>query len=109
MPDSRFYEAKGPYSLAELAEIGGATLGAGTDPSRLVRNVAALDAAGPDDISFLDNPRYLDAFAESRAGACIAHPERAAGAPEGMALLIAEHPYRAFGLVAAIPRSDRRK
>ena len=101
MPDPRFYDAKGPFSLAELADVGGAKLDAGTEPSRLIHDVAALDAAGPDDVSFLDNPRYLGAFAESRAGACIVHADRAGEAPQGMALLIAGNPYRAFGLVAA--------
>ncbi len=101
MPDPRIYDAKGPFSLAELADIGGAVLGAGADPARLIQEVAALDAAGPGDVGFLDNPRYLDAFAASRAGACIVHADRTGDAPDGMALLIAEHPYRAFGLVAA--------
>ncbi len=101
MPDPRFYDAKGPFSLAKLAEIGGAKLDAGAEPSRLIHNVAALDAAGPDDVSFLDNPRYLGAFAESRAGACIVHTDRVGEAPPGMDLLIADNPYRAFGLVAA--------
>ena len=101
MPDPRFYEANGPFSLAELAEIGGATLHPGCDSSRLVHNVAALDTAGPDDVSFLDNPRYLGAFRESKAGACIVHSERCAEAPNGMCLLVTEKPYRAYGHVAA--------
>jgi UDP-3-O-[3-hydroxymyristoyl] glucosamine N-acyltransferase len=101
MPDPRFYEAKGPFSLAELAEIGGATLHPGCDPSRPVYDVAALDTAGPDDVSFLDNPRYLDAFRQSKAGACIVNAERCAEAPTGMCLLVADNPYRAYGHVAA--------
>ena len=101
MPDPRFYVAKGPFSLAELAEVGDATLHQGCDPSRLFRDVAALDTAGPDDVTFLDNPRYLDAFHESKAGACIVKPDRAADAPVGMCLLVTDNPYRAYGHVAA--------
>ena len=101
MPDSRFYVAKGPFSLAELAEIGGATLYPGCEPSRLIRDVAALDTAGPDDVSFLDNPRYIGAFRESGAGACIVDSQRCAEAPAGMCLLVADNPYRSYGHVAA--------
>ena len=101
MADPRFYIAAGPFSLAALAEIGGAALHPGADSQRLVHGVAALDAAGPDDVSFLDNPRYLDAFRQSAAGVCIVEAERCADAPDGMALLVADNPYRAYGLVAA--------
>jgi UDP-3-O-[3-hydroxymyristoyl] glucosamine N-acyltransferase len=101
MADPRFHEAKGPFSLSELAEIGGAALQRASDADRLVRDVAALDVAGPDEVSFLDNPRYLDAFRASRAGACIVNAERASEAPDGMALLIVDNPYRAYGLISA--------
>ena len=33
MPDPRFYDTKGPFSLAQLADIGGAVLAAGADPN----------------------------------------------------------------------------
>ncbi len=101
MPDPRFYVAQGPLSLAELAEIGGASLYPGCDSSRLIHDVATLDTAGRDDVSFLDNPRYLGAFRESTAGACIVQAERCADAPDGMCLLVADNPYRAYGHIAA--------
>ncbi len=101
MPDPRFYVAKGPFSLAELAEIGGATLYPGCDSSRLIRDVAALETAGPDDVSFLNNPSYIGAFRESGAGACIVESQRCAEAPAGMCLLVSDNPYLAYGHVAA--------
>src|SRR5205814_347294 len=39
------------------------------DPARIVTGVEALDAAGPEHISFLIDPRYAAAAAASRAGA----------------------------------------
>jgi UDP-3-O-[3-hydroxymyristoyl] glucosamine N-acyltransferase len=65
-----------------------------------VSDVAALDAAGPDDVTFLDNPSYVDAFKASRAGACIVHPRFVERAPAGMALLTTLAPYMAYAKVA---------
>jgi UDP-3-O-[3-hydroxymyristoyl] glucosamine N-acyltransferase len=100
MPDPRFYTAGGPFTLAELARIAGAELRPDGLGERAAKNVAPLDAAGPDEISFLDNPRYVEAFKASRAGACLVSPERAGDAPRGMALLITKAPYRGYALVA---------
>jgi UDP-3-O-[3-hydroxymyristoyl] glucosamine N-acyltransferase len=100
MPDRRFFTAEGPFRLAELARIAGAELRPTEAGDKTVRDVAPLDAAGPDEISFLDNPRYADAFKASRAGACIVAPDRAADAPAGMALLLSKTPYRGYALIA---------
>jgi len=55
------------FTLGELAAALHATLVG--DPGRNVTGVAPLDAAGPDDISFLIDPRYGAAAKRSRAGA----------------------------------------
>src|SRR5690348_11940436 len=105
MADPRFFDRAGPFSLVALASMSGAALyqpgGAATaDPARLLRDVAPLETAGPDDVTFLDNRKYLDAFARSRAGAAFVD-ERAIGrAPAGMALLVAREPYKAFARAA---------
>jgi UDP-3-O-[3-hydroxymyristoyl] glucosamine N-acyltransferase len=100
MPDRRFFAAAGPFTVADLAQIAGAELGGDADPGRLIRDVAPLDAAGPEEVSFLDNPRYVAAFGASRAGACVVHPDRRAAAPPGMSLLLSREPYRAWALIA---------
>lgn len=101
MADSRFHDRRGPLTLAALAELAGARIaGADAAPERLFRDVAPLDGAGPDEVSFLDNRRYLDAFTRSRAGACLVHPDLASRAPAGMALLLTEAPYMGYALVA---------
>ena len=51
-------------------------------------------------MGFLDNRRYLPAFAESGAGACIVNPKFAEKAPAGMALLVTETPYIAYARIA---------
>lgn len=99
MADPRFFPQAGPFTLARLAEIAQARIGRG-EPGQIVRDVATLETAGPDDVSFLDNRRYIDAFTGSRAGACLVRAEFADRAPAGMALLLTERPYHGYAGVA---------
>lgn len=101
MPDPVFFTKAGPFSLADLAEISGATLPDGSDKTATFDDVAPLDAAGATDVSFLDNPKYTKLFAVSKAGACLAHPDRIPDAPSGMVVLSTPTPYLAYARVAA--------
>jgi len=58
------------FTLGQLAEALGATLEG--DAARVVRGVAPLESAGPDDVSFLTDARYRAAALASRAGAFVA-------------------------------------
>ncbi len=110
MADNRFFKIAGPFKLGEVARLADARPGGDFDPERRMTDVAPLDRAGPDDISFLDNRRYVDRFAASKAGACIVGPNYADRAPKGMALLLTAKPYRAYALVAQAfyPEESRR-
>ena len=66
MPDPRFFTVAGPFTLEHLAAVTSAELASDVDPSLLIRDVAPLDHAGPTEISFLDNRKYVDAFSTSR-------------------------------------------
>ncbi|MBI4182611.1 MAG: UDP-3-O-(3-hydroxymyristoyl)glucosamine N-acyltransferase [Proteobacteria bacterium] len=100
MTDPRFYSPVGPLALGRLAEIAAAALAPGADPRRMFRDVAPLHLAGAEEVSFLDNRRYRAALEASRAGACVLHPDLASAAPAGMMLLLSDHPYRAYALIA---------
>jgi UDP-3-O-[3-hydroxymyristoyl] glucosamine N-acyltransferase len=100
MADPRFFERAGPYSLGRLADLSGARLYDPGDAERLVVDVAPLESAGPGDVSFLDNRKYVDAFTGSRAGAAFVDERLAGKAPSGMALLISAEPYKAFARAA---------
>jgi len=100
MADRRFFTASGPFTLGQLAEIAGAELTPGADADQRFHDVAPLDRAGPRDVSFLDNKLYVDAFAASAAGACVARADFVERAPRGMALLLTTRPYRAFAMIA---------
>lgn len=100
MADARFFTRGGPFTLQEIAAETGATLEGADNPARPVSDVAALDAAGSNDISFLDNVKYTGAFRASKAGACFVRPKLALQAPKGMALLVSEEPYTAYAKCA---------
>jgi len=100
MADPRFFRAAGPLTLREIARLASAELEKGADPERSFHDVAPLDTAGEDDVSFLDNTRYLDAFRSSKAGACVVGPQHVEHAPKGMALLVSTKPYRGYAQVA---------
>src|SRR5256885_10729896 len=62
--------SRAEFTLGQLAEALGASLEG--DPARVVRGVAPLESAGPDDVSFLTDARYRAAAQASRAGAFVA-------------------------------------
>jgi UDP-3-O-[3-hydroxymyristoyl] glucosamine N-acyltransferase len=79
------------WLLSELAAaVGGRVDG---DTNRRVRGVATLEAAGPDDLSFLTNPRYRPALQSTKAGAILVGPGVDV---EGRDLLVAPDPYLAL-------------
>ena len=102
MPDPRFFAVAGPFTLAEIAEAVGALVTAGADPERTLSDVAPLGQAGPEHLSFLDNRKYVEAFANCRAGACIAPAALADRAPPDVAILTSDAPYKSYALAAAL-------
>jgi len=87
-------------SLAELAgRIGAAVRG---DGARRVSGVAPLGTAGPDQVAFYANPRYLSELETSSAGAVIVSEDDAAHVPSGAARLVAAQPYVAFAKASAL-------
>jgi UDP-3-O-[3-hydroxymyristoyl] glucosamine N-acyltransferase len=100
MADPRFYPARGPFDLGEVARLGGATLEGG-DPERRITGVAPLGRAEGDQVTFLDNRRYLDEARATRAAACLIRPEVADALPAGVARLVTAQPYHAYARIAA--------
>ncbi len=91
-----FFERAGPFPLCVVAAAGEAKLADGVDPEVLIKDVKPLDSAGQGDLSFLDNRKYLPAFAKTGASACLVSPKFASQAPQAVACLITPEPYRAF-------------
>lgn len=101
MPDPRFFPPGPPLSVGELAEIGGCAVPGGGLAGRRLASVAPLDQAGPDDLSFLDNPKYRGDLATTGAGAVVLKGALAGEVPEGCVALVSDAPYRAYARMAA--------
>jgi UDP-3-O-[3-hydroxymyristoyl] glucosamine N-acyltransferase len=100
MADRRFFDRAGPFTLEVLGTLSGSRLLRAEDSARLFSDVAPLETAGPADISFLENRKYIEAFIHSLAGAAFVDESAANRAPPGMALLVSKEPYRAYALAA---------
>ncbi|MFC0283266.1 UDP-3-O-(3-hydroxymyristoyl)glucosamine N-acyltransferase [Camelimonas abortus] len=99
MTDPIFFRPAGGLTLAEAAALAGAALPEGADGSREIRGAAPLESAGPHDIAYMDNARYVQALAGTRAGAVLVSERFAARAPGSAAVLVCRDPHRAFAQV----------
>lgn len=108
MADPQFFRKSNPMSLAQLSAKVGATLANPEDADFIVQDVAALDAATHDHLSFLDNKKYRTQFSLTKAGAAIIHPDMASYAPHGTKLLLSKTPYKSYALAAQAFYPDER-
>src|ERR1019366_5879125 len=97
--DARFFVRTGPHSLAAVAAAAGAEA---PEVALMLSGVAPLSAAGPDQVSFLDNRRYADALAASGAGAVIVRQDMVRRMPAGSVAIVTKEPYLAWARVAAL-------
>jgi UDP-3-O-[3-hydroxymyristoyl] glucosamine N-acyltransferase len=96
--DPRFFPCAGPQTLATIAAVAsGRFQGEG---SRRFTGVASLQAAGPDEVSFIDHRRNLALLRESRAGAVVLPEALLAELPTGMDAIIVASAYLGFTRVA---------
>lgn len=101
MADPRFYTVAPPHRIGELAKIAGAELGDDAVADRPIRDVAPLQEAGPEEISFFDGKAvYREAFAATRAGACIVGRNVSQDGEGGPILLPVDDPYTAYAIIA---------
>jgi UDP-3-O-[3-hydroxymyristoyl] glucosamine N-acyltransferase len=86
-----------------VSRLGGELAG---DAAVVVKGVATLDAAGPDEITFLANPRYRARLAATRAGAVILAPsDRDA---TGIARIVTDNPYAYYARTVALFHPPRK-
>lgn len=98
MAEPVFFARSAPLPLAEIAGLAGVPLPAGA-PDLSLENVAPLDDAGPRDVSYMDNARYAEALAATRAGLCLVSKRFAASVPSGTFALVVPEPYKAYAAV----------
>jgi UDP-3-O-[3-hydroxymyristoyl] glucosamine N-acyltransferase len=99
MGDARFFGRCSPHSLAAIAA---AARAAAPSVDRLFSGIAPLQTAGPNDVSFLDNRRYVCALEQTSAGAVLVHPELLHRVPSGTIAIVTPTAYEAWARVAAL-------
>jgi UDP-3-O-[3-hydroxymyristoyl] glucosamine N-acyltransferase len=97
--DARFFARSGPHHLAAVAD---AARGVAPPVDLTLHGVAPLQAAGPRDVSFLDNRRYTAALEKTMAGAVILHPDMQWKLPSTAVPIVTTEPYAAWAHVAAL-------
>lgn len=96
MADTAFFAKPTPISVGDIAALTGAATEAGADLSLMIDGAVGLDNAGPHDISFADNSRYLEQAATTRAGACLCSQRNVGALVSSTIALIVPSPQRAF-------------
>ena len=99
--DDRFFPRCGPFTIADLASCAGVEP-TQHDAERRFYRVAPLQVAGPDEVSFLDNPKYLVALDATKAGAVIVQPDLLDRVPQATIGLATRQPYLAWAKIAAL-------
>ncbi len=99
MGDARFFARNGPHALAAIVAAA-----RGTAPllDRMFTGVAPLRAAGPGDVSFLDNRRYVLALDQTAAGAVIVAAELRHRVPPGAVAIVTDAVSEGWARVAEL-------
>ncbi len=87
-------------TLAEIAALTGAVPPAPALLGRRIVDIAPLDRAAPNAISFLDNKSYAEVAGATHAGACFTTAALAKHLPPMVPAFIVDEPFRAFVTMA---------
>ncbi len=101
MDEIKFFRRAVAPTLAEIVEWTGAKPVGEVDLGQTIVDVAPLDRARPGDLVFLDNPKYVDQLARTRATACLVGERYADACPRASPLWSCANP------IAPAPRSRR--
>jgi UDP-3-O-[3-hydroxymyristoyl] glucosamine N-acyltransferase len=93
-----FFEKAGPFTIAEIARVAEGELAPETDANRKLTSLKPLSEAGPDDLTFFDNRKYLDQLKSTGAGGCLVAPQFADRVPAGTSAILTKATYRGFAL-----------
>ncbi len=101
MPDKiSFFKQTTPLSLKQIIDITGAQVIGDANPDQMFNDIAPLNSATLDHISFFDNSAYSDQARETRAGVCFVGKRLADRIPDTTTTLLSNDPYRAFATLA---------
>jgi UDP-3-O-[3-hydroxymyristoyl] glucosamine N-acyltransferase len=96
MTEPFYFKPARTLTVGDVIRLTGAEPLANPPLDRPIVNVAPLDRAGPRDLTFLDNPKFVELLATTRAGICLVSPRFEQDVPKGLPALRVADPYRAF-------------
>lgn len=97
MPDSRFFQRAGPFSLQDIASVIGAeTLEPADSSSIAIHDIATLESALSSEISVFSDMRYLSALSRTRAHAVVTSRDLAHHATGPYRLVVVQNPRLAY-------------
>ncbi|MDX2083652.1 MAG: UDP-3-O-(3-hydroxymyristoyl)glucosamine N-acyltransferase, partial [Rickettsiales bacterium] len=96
-----FFQKKSQFlTLKQIIEISDAQLIGEIDSSQKVFDIATLEKADRNQISFFSSGQYFEEFKNSKAGFCFAEKKYLDKAPQDMILLVHSNPYFAYAKIA---------
>ncbi len=101
MADPRFYDNRGPFTLADVCARTGVALPDGADGALQIHDIATLEGAGPRHLAYCAGKREAAGLAASRAGFCFVGPG-AGAAPKGMIAMACASAPEAFAAAARL-------
>jgi UDP-3-O-[3-hydroxymyristoyl] glucosamine N-acyltransferase len=96
MTQSSFFPRAASLSLGEFAAAFGLALPEGADATRRIEGLSALETAGPHDLAYMDNPKYVRELSATKAAACLVSARFAQHVPAGCTVLETPYPYHLF-------------
>lgn len=99
MADTRFFNNTGALSLKTLCDLTGAST-ENVSLNKEITDVAPLQTANENQISFFDNAKYKDLLKKTKAGAVLMSKEALKYVPDNVQPILVEAPYKAYALVA---------
>jgi UDP-3-O-[3-hydroxymyristoyl] glucosamine N-acyltransferase len=101
MAEPVFFPEPAPLTIAQIADLTGARQASASYADSRINGVAALQVAGPTDVSFLENRRHADDLRKTKAGACFCVAADTELVPPTTAALITDEPRKAFAEITA--------
>lgn len=91
-----FFDPATDLTLGSLAEKIGCQLIDGNKADVKITSVSPIEAAQPGSLTFIDNPKYVDALTNTKAAAVICAQRYVDNLPDGVVALVSQQPYDSF-------------
>jgi len=99
MTRGTFFENKGPFTLAQIAEFGGAELESDSDQSATLSGVASIAAATASQVTFFHDRRYIVDLKTTGAGAVVVSKSMRQHIPDTAVPILSDLPELAFAQI----------